>query len=141
MGTDADADWHDQRQRAVDAHARAQRERKAREAAEAKQLIAAFLRDAGERGLATVALTAPAYEGRARYRTKLRGWYINRARSLAVDTDGEFYVLGVPNSIKARLTGADARPQPPPLIVGEGGKDGEAIALKELLQRLLDNGD
>jgi hypothetical protein len=45
----------------------------------------------------------------------------------------------VPNSIKARLTGADLRPQPPPLIVGEGGKDGEAIALKELLQRLLDS--
>ena len=141
MGTDADADWHAQRQRAVEAHARAQRERKAREAAEAKRLIAAFLRDAAARGLQPVALTAPAYEGRARYRTGLRGWYVNRARSLAVDTDGEFYVLDVPNSIKARLTGADVRPQPPPLIVGEGGKDGEAIALKELLQRLLDNWD
>src|ERR671911_547291 len=60
MGTDADADWHAQRQRAVEAHARAQRERKAREAAEAKRLIAAFLRDAAARGLQPVALTAPA---------------------------------------------------------------------------------
>jgi len=141
MGTDADAEWREQRQRAVDAHGRAQRERKAAEAAQARQLIATFLRDAAERGIQPIALTAPAYEGRGRYRTKLRGWYINRARSLAVDTDGEFYVLGVPNSIRARLTGADLRPQPPPLIVGEGGKDGEAIALRELLQRLLDGGE
>jgi hypothetical protein len=140
MGTDADAEWREQRQRAVDAHARAQRERKAAEAAQARQLIATFLRDAAERGLRPIALTAPAYEGRSRYRTSLRGWYLDRARSLAVDTDGEFYVLGVPNSIRARLTGADVRPQPPPMIVGEGGKDGEAIALRELLQRLLDGG-
>ncbi|HEY3010522.1 MAG TPA: hypothetical protein VGJ63_21005 [Micromonosporaceae bacterium] len=140
MGTDPGAAWREQRQRAVEAHARAQEERRAAEMKQARQLIATFVRVAGEQGLAPTALTAPAYHGRGRYRTRLRGWYLDRGRSLAVDTDGEFYVLGVPNSIRARLTGANVKPQPPPLVVGEGGRDGESIPLRQLLQRRLDAG-
>jgi hypothetical protein len=137
MGTDPGAAWREQRQRAVEAHARAQRETKAARTQQARELVAAFVRAARERGLAPTALTAPVFHGRTRYRTRLRGWYINRARTLAVDTGGEFYVLGVPNSVRARLFGADVEPQPPPLVVGEGGRDGEAIALQELLERRL----
>ena len=140
MDSDQVAAWREQRQRAVEAHARAQQHAKAARAAEARRLIADFVRAAAERGVAPTALTAPAHHGRARYRTKLRGWYLDPQRSLAVDTDGEYYVLGVPNSIKARLAGADPTPQPPPLVIGEGGRDGESIPLKELLQRRLDAG-
>jgi hypothetical protein len=140
MGSDPGAAWREQRRRAVDVHARALQERKAAEVKQARRLIATFVRLASERGLAPTALTAPAYRGRGRYRTKLRGWYLDRSRSLAVDTEGEFYVLGVPNSVRARLAGADVRPQPPPLIVGEGGRDGDSISLRRLLQRRLDAG-
>jgi hypothetical protein len=140
MGTDPGAAWREQRQRAVESHARARETRQAADVEQARQLIATFVRAAGERNLAPTALTAPAYQGRVRYRTKLRGWYLDAGRSLAVDTDGEFYVLGVPNSVRARLTGAHVRPQPPPLVVGEGGRDGESIPLQRLLQRRLDAG-
>jgi hypothetical protein len=137
MATDPGAAWREQRQRAVDAHARAQEVRRAAEVRQARQLIATFVRRAGEQGLAPTALTAPAHHGRGRYRTELRGWYLDRGRSLAGDVDGGYYVFGVPNSIRARLKGVDVRPQPPPLIVGEGGRDGESIPLQELLQRRL----
>ena len=140
MESDPVADWREQRKRSVEAHARAQQDAKAARTAQARQLIADFVRAAADRGVAPAPLTAPAHHGRGRYRTKLRGWYLDPRRSLAVDTDGEYYVLGVPNSIKARLVGADQTPQPPPLVIGEGGRDGESIALKELLQRRLDAG-
>jgi hypothetical protein len=140
MGTDPGEAWREQRQRAVEAHARAREEHKSAEVERARQLIATFVRDAGQRGLEPIALTARAYQGGGRYRTKLRGWYLDPGRSLAVDTDGEFYVLGVPKSVRARLTGADVQPQPPPLVVGEGGRDGESLPLRDLLQRRLDAG-
>jgi hypothetical protein len=103
------AAWREQRQHAVAAHARAQEERQAAEVRQARQLIATFTRAAGERGLAPTPLTAPAYHGRSRYRTTLRGWYLDRSHSLAVDIAGEFYVVRVPNSIQARLTGVDVK--------------------------------
>ena len=140
MDSDPVAAWREERQRAVEAHARAQQASKAARADQAREMIADFLRAAAERGVEPTALTAPAYNGRGRYRTKLRGWYLDPQRSLAVDTDGDFFVLGVPNSLKARLVGADPAPQPPPLVIGEGGRDGESIALKELLRRRLDAG-
>ena len=137
MGSDPDATWREQRLRAVESHARAQREAAAARSDRARRLIETFVRTATEQGPAPVALTAPAHHGRTRYRTKLRGWYLDARRSLAVGTDGEFYVLGVPNSVRARLFGAEVRPTAPPRVVGEGGRDGEAIALSELLQRRL----
>jgi hypothetical protein len=137
MGTDAGEAWRERRQHAFEAHARAQREAAAARTEQARRQIAEFVRAAAERGLAPTALTAPAHHGRARYRTKLRGWYLDTPRTLAVDTAGEFYALGVPNSVRARLFGADVHPMAPPLVVGEGGRDGEAIALQELLQRRL----
>ena len=140
MESDPVGAWREERRRAVEAHGRAQQEAQAARAAQARRLISDFLRAAAERGVAPTALTAPAHRGRLRYRTRLRGWYLDAGRSLAVDTDGEFYVLGVPNSIKARLAGADPTPQPPPLVIGEGGRDGESIPLKDLLQRRLDEG-
>ena len=108
---------------------------------QARQLVAEFARAAQERGLPTTDLTARAYNGRTRYRTGLRGWYVRADRSLAVGTDGEWYVLSVPASLRARLTGVTLQPQQPRLIVGEGARDGESMPLQALLQRRLDAGE
>jgi hypothetical protein len=133
--------WREQRSHAVTAHAAALQRRKAAETAQARELIADFTREADERGLRLRGLTARAYDGRAKYRTALRGWYINTECSLAIGSDGRFYILNVPTSWQARLTGAIVAPQDPPLVVGEGGRDGSSIPLAALLRRRLDAGD
>ncbi|MGR6318428.1 hypothetical protein Q2K19_00660 [Micromonospora soli] len=133
--------WHEQRQRAVRAHAAAEKRRRAAEQAEAAALVARFAAEATRRGLRTVPLAAHPYHGPGRYRTRLTGWYIDRARSRAVGADGRFYLLIVPASLRARLFGADPQPQPPPLVIGAGGRDGESVPLRTLLDRRLAAGD
>lgn len=122
--------------RAIAGHAAAARRRREQEADEARRLIADFVRRARERGLPAERLTARSYRG-ARYRTALRGWYLKADRSLAVGTDGELYLLTVPGGLRARLVGATVAPHEPRLVIGEGGKDGESIPLRTLLDRLL----
>ncbi len=137
---DERAAWHEQRRQAVAGHAAAMEAGRAAEAEQAAALIAGFVRQAGERGLTPSVLTATSFDGRTRYRTKVRGWYLKRNRSVAVGTDGQYYVLTVPPSLRARFTGADIRPSVPRLVVGAGGGDGETFPLAQLLQRRLDAG-
>ncbi|GIJ22547.1 hypothetical protein [Micromonospora lutea] len=141
MVSDGGADWRETRQQAALAHAAAAQRRREAEQAEAAALISAFVAEARRRGLATTRLVARSYDGRARYRTSLHGWYIDRARSRAVDVDGRFHLLTVPRSLRARLLGADPQPDPAPLIVGEGARDGESLPLRIMLQRRLDAAD
>jgi len=129
--------WREQRDRAVAAHTAALASKREAEAAQARWLIAEFLRQA----TAPQPLTCLSYNGRTRYRTGLKGWYLNKKRTIAVDTAGEYYVLLVPHSFRARLTGATPQPQQPPLIVGEGGRDGESMPLRDLLARHLRTSD
>ncbi|MGB2569145.1 hypothetical protein ACPFP2_11910 [Micromonospora citrea] len=138
---DPDGTWREQRQRAVRAHAAAADARRAAEHAEAAELVAAFVAEATRRGLRPARLTALGYDGRSRYRTRLRGWYLDRARTRAVGVDGRFYLLTVPSSLRARLLGAEPSPSAAPLVVGEGGRDGESIPLRALLNRRLADGD
>ncbi|MGN9813141.1 hypothetical protein ACTMSW_27770 [Micromonospora sp. BQ11] len=138
MVSEDDLDWRERQRRAVSAHAAADERRRAAEQAEAAELVARFVAEAVRRGLPTTRLTARSYDGRGRYRTALRGWYVDRARSRAVDTDGRFHLLTVPGGLRARLFGADPQPSPPPLVVGAGGRDGESIPLEVLLARRLD---
>jgi hypothetical protein len=140
MSTDNES-WRERRERAFALHAAEDRRRREAEAGEARGLLAEFVREAGERGLPASRLTARAYNGRTRYRTRLRGWYLRADRSLAVGTDGELYLLAVPASLRARLTGATVQPQQPRLVVGEGGRDGESIPLRTLLRARLDRAD
>ncbi|MGA8114643.1 MAG: hypothetical protein WCA46_13340, partial [Actinocatenispora sp.] len=135
------ARWQEQRQRAISVHAEAQRQRESSEARQARDLVAGFARRATERGLRPTPLQARAFNGRARYRTGLHGWYLKPDRSLAVGTDGEFYILAVPASVRARVTGAHLTPGQPRLTIGEGARDGESIPLRTLLQLRLDGGD
>ncbi|MFC3501723.1 hypothetical protein ACFOOK_12235 [Micromonospora krabiensis] len=141
MREDDGLDWRERQRRAVLAHAEADARRRAAEHAEAAEIVAWFVAEANRRGLRPTRLTARSYDGRGRYRTRLRGWYVDQARSRAVDVEGRFHLLTVPAGLRARLLGADPEPSPAPLIVGAGGRDGESIPLRVLLTRRLDAGN
>ncbi|WP_422770224.1 hypothetical protein ACN28C_26395 [Plantactinospora sp. WMMC1484] len=138
---DGSREWAEQRRRAIAAQAEADRRRRDAEQEEAGRLVASFAAQAAERGLRRTRLAALAYNGRTRYRTNLNGWYLDLARLHAVDAAGNFYLLTVPTSLRARLTGVTLRPQPAKLVVGEGGPDGQSIPLAALLRKRLDAGD
>ena len=125
--------WRDERSAAAAAHGEALERRRTGETAQARALIADFVRAAGARGPEPVPLRARSYDGRSRYRTPLTGWYLRRNESVAVATDGEFYVLSVPRSLRALLAGTSVPPSDPPLILGKGGRDGESIDLADAL--------
>jgi len=141
MGAVDESRWRRERDRAVAARGAALERQTAAEIARARELVARFAALARERGLRTSRLTARPYRGRARYRTGLRGWYLRPDGVLAVGEDGEFYVLTVPASVRARFTGVSPRPEEPRLVIGEGARDGERIPLAELLRLRLDAGD
>jgi hypothetical protein len=125
--------WRDQRAEAAEQHAQELRRRQAAESAQARVLIAEFVAQATARGVPPVRLRAWSYDGRARYPTSTTGWYLRRNQSVAVGTDGEFYLLSVPRSLRSRLTGARLAPSDPPLILGKGARDGESIDLVDAL--------
>ena len=135
---DAAASWRERRSDAAAGHAQALDRRHDAESRQARAMIAEFVRAATAQGVAARALVAHGYTGRARYRTPLVGWYLRRDESLAVGTDGEFYVLTVPSGLRTRLHGATPAPSEPPLILGKGGRDGESIDLDVALARALD---
>jgi len=132
--------WQEQRRQAIAGHAAALDASRAAEAREAAALLEKFVRQAAEHGLTPHPLAARSFDGRATYRTKARGWYLKSNRSIAVGEHGEYYVLTVPASLRARLTGADLSPSTPRLIVGAGGGDGETVPLAQLLKQRLDAG-
>jgi hypothetical protein len=132
-------EWRDQRARAVAAHAADAARRLEVETAQARRLVADFANAAAGRGLQPSALVARGYSGRGRYRTGLLGWYLRP--NVAVGTDGNFYLLTVPDSVRGRLTGVTLAPAQPRLVVGEGARDGERISLTELLDLRLAAGD
>lgn len=70
-----------------------------------------------------------------RVRTGLVGWYLNRARTLAVAPDGTYYQLVTTGSALARFTGVSLRPSLPTLVIGRGGRDGETGDLSDFLER------
>jgi hypothetical protein len=75
------------------------------------------------------------------YRTGVTGWYLRRNRSLGADADGNYYILGTPASLRARLLGVRISPSDPPLTVGLGARDGESMPLEQLLRLRLEEGD
>jgi hypothetical protein len=139
--SDDEASWQERRRSAAEEHLAAIDRRKAAEVEQARAQVADFVSAAITQGLATTTLRARSFNGRTTYRTQVVGWYVRRNRSLGIGTDGEFYVLSTPASLRARVTGAVVRPSAPPLIVGVGGRDGESMPLAELLQMRLDAGD
>jgi hypothetical protein len=119
-------------------HVAAQRRRDEEESAKAQVLVDRFVARATEAGLPTQELTARPWSGTGRYRTGVVGWYLRRDGSVGVGVDGGFYVLIVPPVTFGRWRRVRVDPTPPPLEVGKGGRDGDAIALKALLEQRLD---
>lgn len=101
-------------------------------------MIDDFVRAMRERGEPPVSLRARAAGRRTTYRTDRSGWYLRRNKALAVADDGSFLILEVPASLAARVTGVTIAPSEPPLVVGRGARDGEAIDLADLLAQRLD---
>ena len=130
--------WTERRRYAATEHAAAQRKVRAADSQRARALIAQFIESVLVSGLDPVPLRARGYGGHATYRTGLRGWLLHTDGRMAIGTDGEFYLLSVPASMRGRLTGVQLEAQDPPLQVGRGAGDGESISLAELLQRALD---
>lgn len=133
--TDA-ARWREERREAAHAHAEALELRRQAESARAHAMITEFVAHALEHGPAPEPLRVRTYDGRQRYRTPLQGWYLRFDETVAIDTDGAFYVLRTPPSVVARVRGVRPEPSDPPLVIGAGGKDGESVDMKDALARL-----
>ncbi|MFC0626432.1 hypothetical protein [Kribbella deserti] len=129
--------WREKRREAAIAHGAALENQRAAETAQARALLADFVETMTALGIEPVPLRAPVVGSGASYRTGLTGWYLRRNRSLGVDAECNFYVLGTPASLKARLLGVKVLPSDPPLVVGRGARDGESLPLAELLQNRL----
>jgi hypothetical protein len=130
-------EWSEQRARAIDAHAADLARRTAAESVRAAGMLREFVATARERGPAPVPLVARSYDGRYRYRTGLRGWYLRPDRGIAVAEDANFYVLAVRGSLRALVTGVTLVPDAPRLVLGEGGRDGERVTLRLALDHVL----
>jgi len=128
------ASWRERRREASVEQAAALERRKAAESAQARELLVGFVRRLRERGVAPEALRAQVIGSGTSYRTGISGWYLRRNRSVAVDTEANFYILGTTASLTARVTGVKVLPSDPPLVVGQGGRDGESIKLADLLE-------
>lgn len=102
----------------------------------AQTLIDSFVAEARTRGVAPEPLRATLLSGQS-VKTDQQGWYLRKNRSVAVGTDGNYYVLTVPGGLAERVRGARLRPTPPPLVIGKGGRDGETGDLAEFLRRRL----
>ena len=133
-----ESNWRNERREAAAAHAAALEARKAGETAQARELLVAFVAELKTRGVEPEDLRAQVVGTTTSYRTGLTGWYLRKNRSLGVDQDANFYILAVPASLKSRLTGVHLSPSDPPLVVGQGARDGESMPLAQLLALRLD---
>lgn len=135
---DEQAAWVAGRRLAAQHHAAAAQRQADAESSKAQALLDRFVADATGAGLAPEPLRARGLGGSKRtFRTDRRGWYLRRDHSIAVDVDAHYLVLTVPVSWSALFTGATVVASTPPLVVGRGGKDGDAIDLADLLARRL----
>lgn len=114
-------------------------DRKRAEAQAAQRLIDGFVADAEAAGVAPEPLRASLLSG-SEVKTDRTGWYLRKNRSVAIGTDGGYYLLTVPGGWRERLRGVHLTPSPPPLIVGEGGRDGETGPLSDFLRWRLEAG-
>ncbi|WP_328993265.1 hypothetical protein OG394_03025 [Kribbella sp. NBC_01245] len=135
---DDEPSWREKRREAAASHAAALSHRRAAETAQARAQLAEFVEKMKAAGVEPRPLRAPVVGSGSSYRTGLTGWYLRRNRSLGVDTDANFYILGTPASLKARLFGVHVLASDPPLIIGLGARDGESLPLSQLLQHRLD---
>ncbi len=107
------------------------------EAQAAQQQLDVFVARLRELGASPEPLQATLLNG-SRVKTDRKGWYLNKAHTLAVAPDGSYYQLVTAGSALARFTGVKVQPSPPTLVIGRGGRDGETGDLADFLARALD---
>ena len=107
------------------------------EARAAQEQLDAFVARLRELGVSPQPLQATLLNG-SRVKTDQAGWYLNKARTLAVAADGTYYQLVTTGSALARFTGVKLQPSAPTLVIGRGGRDGETGDLADFLARALD---
>ncbi len=130
-------DWAAQRTEAARLQAERLQERLDALHTKAEGILAEFMPVVTEHGPAPVPLKVLGYGGRGEARTPLKGWYLRGNRTAALGTDGRFYVLIAPLSVVDRVKGVRPTPERPPMVLGEGGKDGESIELEVSLERIV----
>lgn len=131
-----------ERRRAAEHHAAAAKREADAESAKARALLDRFVSDAAAVGLEPEALRTHGLSGSKRtFRTDRLGWYLRSDHSIAVDVDANYLVLAVPVPGWAIFSGTRVAASSPPLVVGRGGKDGDAVDLAELLARRLAAGN
>lgn len=129
-------DWMTLRRQAAAERARLLAARHEAEHARAGRIVSLFLAVAQAEGLAPQPLRVQGYAGGSA-RTSLSGWYLRGDRTVALDTEGHFYALTARLSWIERIRGYQPTPEPVPLVIGEGGRDGDVIDLREALDMLL----
>ncbi|WP_206690443.1 hypothetical protein [Quadrisphaera sp. INWT6] len=138
-----DEEWVRRRRAAAGAQADRLARAEAAEVERAREQVADFVERARAAGLPTEELRAVDAAG-TRYRTGVTGWVLRRDGRAGVGEDGAFYLLAVllsgTEKLGARLCGVRLQPSDPPLVWGRGGRDGDSIALQELLDRRLSGG-
>jgi hypothetical protein len=134
------SDWPQRRREAFAVHAAAFDRQRAAETAQARELLARFVREMVERSVPRVHLRARIPDSRRTYRTNLTGWYLRRNRSLAVSVEGDLYLLDTSRRLRAWLLGVLIQPIDPPLRVGVGARDGESVLLERLLRQRVEAG-
>lgn len=106
------------------------------EAAAAQEQLDAFVSRMHSVPVAPEPLQATLLNG-SRVKTDQVGWYLNKARTLAVAPDGRYYQLVTTGTALSRFTGVKLQPSPPTLVIGRGGRDGETGDLADFLARAL----
>lgn len=130
--SETNQDWQARRREAAAEQERRLQARKEVEAGRAQVLIDAFIARAATDALPPVPLVVRGRHG-GQAKTPLEGWYLKTDNSVAVATDGTFYILIQDLTFLERLRGYRPEPIAPPLIVGEGGGDGETIDMDAAL--------
>lgn len=126
-------DWSAKRREVVAAQERALAHARQAEHAKATALLRDAARDFEAAGIAPHPLSAHPYSGSRPVKTTLVGWYLKMDRTVGFDPEGRYYILSAPGDLLTRLRGASIEATDAPLVVGRGGRDGEAIELSILL--------
>lgn len=106
------------------------------EARLAQELIDKFIADAQAHGIAPEPLRVQLSDS-STARTDKTGWYIKRNRTVAIGSDGGYYICAMPGGLRERLSGVRLVPSQPALQVSRGGRDGETGDLADFLTKRL----